>query len=133
MNDALALEEILVAAIEGVEGLKDRVCPVVDIQKNTGPLAVYDQRKETEEQTISGDTGLLTAEFEVHCLHSTYTKMRLLAEAVKRAVKGMRGRTGTLLIEAVRVEQSIPDIMEAKVQLFRRTYNVSIQYQIQGG
>lgn len=133
MNDALAMEDILVAAIESVEGLKDRVCPVVDIQKNTGPLVVYDQRTDAEERSISGDTGLLSAEYEVHCLHSTYKKMRLLAEAVKGKLKGMQGDNSPLLIEAVRVEQTIPDILESKVQLFRRTYNVMIYYQIRGG
>ena len=133
MNDVLDLEEILVAAIESIDGLKDRVCPVVDIQKNTGPLVVYDQRTDTGEWSISGDTGLLTAVFEVHCLHSTYKKMRLLAAAVKGKLKGMHGNDSPLLIEDVRVEQTVPDILETKVQLYRRTYNLTIHYQIQGG
>lgn len=133
MNDALDMEEILVAAVERTEGLKGRVCPVVDIQKNTGPLVVYDQRTEREEWSMSGDTGLLTAEYEVHCLHSTYQKMRMLAEAVKGELKGLRGGNSLLFIEDVRVEQSIQDIWEIKVQLFRRTYNVIIHYQIRGG
>lgn len=129
----LILEETLVAEIEAIEGLPGRVCPVVEIHISTGPVVVYDQRKETEEPDISGGTGLLTAEFDVHCLHSTYKKMRLLAEAVKKQIKGMQRDGSPLIIESVQVEQTTPDILESRVQLYRRTYNVRIQYQIQGG
>lgn len=133
MNDVRAIEDVLVDVIEGVDGLKDRVCPVVDIQKSTGPLVVYDQRKESEQRDISGDTGLISVEFEVHCLHTTYIKMRQLAHAAKEKIKGMLGNNSPLFIEAVQVEQITPDILESRVQLYRRTYNVTIQYQIRGG
>ena len=130
-HNGIALEEALVAALEAVEGLKERVCPVVDIQKSTGPLVVYDQREENCQQTLIGQTGLMTAGFQIHVLHGTYFKMRQLAERVKEKIYSLCGyNTAQLLVEAITVELASPDIMETKVSMFRRTYNVTIQYQI---
>ena len=130
-HNGIALEEALVAVLEAVEGLKGRVCPVVDIQKSTGPLVVYDQREENGQQTLTGQTGLMTAGFQIHVLHGTYFKMRQLAERVKKKIYSLCGyNTAPLLVEAVTVELALPDIMETKVSMFRRTYNVTFQYQI---
>lgn len=130
-TNGILLEETMVAALEALEGLKDRVCPVVDIQKCTGPLVVYDQKTEKHEQELEGDSDLQTASFEIHVLHSTYRKMRLLSETVKTALKSLWGKIkGPLLIEAVILELATPDLMEGKVQLFRRTYQVTFYYQI---
>lgn len=130
-TNGILLEETMVAALEALDGLSDRVCPVVDIQKSSGPLVVYDQKTERQEQELAGDSGLQTASFQIHVLHSTYRKMRLLSETVKTALKALRGRTkGPLLIETVILELATPDLLEVKVQLFRRTYDVTFYYQI---
>lgn len=130
-QSGILLEETMVAALEALDGLNDRVCPVVDIQKSTGPLIVYDQQTEREEQELTGGSGLQTAGFQIHVLHGTYRKMRLLSENVKTALKLLQGViNGPLLIEAVTVELVTPDLLEIKVQLFRRTYNVFFNYQI---
>lgn len=127
----MLLEEVLVAVLEAVDGLHDRVCPIEDIQKSTGPLAVYEQQSEQEEACIDGAAGLLTASFKIHVFHGTYQKMRLLAEKVKEKIKSLRQRTeGIFCIEEVTVTMAHPDLQENRVQLFRRAYLVTIQYQI---
>lgn len=131
-RNGIALEQTLTAALEAIEGTKERVCPVADIQKSTGPLVVYDQRKEQGEKALSGGVGLMTAVFQVHVLHNTYLKMRQLSEQVKAALEGLQGyHEAPLLIESADAELGTPDILETKVQLFRRTYNVTFQYQIE--
>ena len=111
MKDGLLLEETLVAALEAVEGLSDRVCPILDIQKNTGPLAVFEQQDESEENAIDGLTGLCTAVYLVHAMHGTYTKMRLLAEQIKNAIQTMRRYADvSLCIEGVAITLAVPDI-----------------------
>ena len=130
-KNGIMLEETMVAALETVDGLSDRVCPVVDIKKSTGPLVVYDQKIETEEEQLYGDSGLLTAVFQIHVLHNTYTRMRHLSERVKATLKAMKECSqGQLHVEGVTVELATPDLLETKVQLFRRTYNVTFLYQI---
>ena len=131
MEDRLLLEETLVAALEAVEGLSDRVCPILDIQKSTGPLAVFEQQDESEENAIDGLTGLCTAVYLVHAMHGTYTKMRLLAEQIKNAIQSLRQcMEGSLYIEDATVSMASPDIYEDRVRLFRRTYKITIHYQI---
>lgn len=130
-HNGIALEQTMVAAMEAVEGLRERVCPVEDIQKSTGPLVVYDQREESDAKMLSGSTGLMTAAYQVHVLHNTYLKMRQLSEQIKDALNALQGfHESPLLIETVNIELGSPDIRENRVQLFRRTYNVTFQYQI---
>lgn len=127
----LQLEEALVAALEAVDGLSGRVCPIQDIQKSTGPLAVFEQQGEAEDNAIDGLTGLCSAEYKIHAMHGTYEKMRLLAEQIKKAIQALRQCfRDSLYIEEVTVALASPDIYEDRVQLFRRTYKVTIQYQI---
>ena len=127
----LQLEETLVAALETVDSLSGRVCPIQDIQKSTGPLAVFEQQGEAEDNAIDGLTGLCSAEYKIHAMHGTYEKMRLLAEQIKKAIQALRQCfRDSLYIEEVTVALASPDIYEDRVQLFRRTYKVTIQYQI---
>ena len=131
MENGLLLEEALVTALQAVDGLSGRVCPVQDIQKSSGPLAVFNQLEETEENAIDGLTGMATAVYEIHVLHGTYEKMRLLSERIKRTIQALRQYAeGSLYIEEVTVALASKDIYEDRVQLFRRTYKVTIQYQI---
>lgn len=129
-QNGIMLEEIMVAALEALEGLKERVCPVIDIQKSTGPLVVYDQNKENDQKTLSGNAGLPSAAYQIHVLHNTYLKMRQLCERVKTALENLQGVYQLpVLIESVTVELATPDILESRVNLFRRTYNVIFEYQ----
>lgn len=129
-QNGIILERAVTGALEAIEGLEDRVCPVLDIQKSTGPLIVYDQDVDDEEKTLSGTAGLFTAEYQVHVLHNTYLKMRQLAEQVKTALKALQGyQHESILIEDATVKLESRDILETKVQLFRRTYRINFQYQ----
>lgn len=131
MKNGLLLEDTLVAALEAVDGLADRVCPIQDIRKNTGPLAVFEQQEEIEETALDGLTGLETAVYIVNAMHNTYEKMRLLAEQIKNTMKALRQHAeGSLFIEDVAVALASKDIYEGRVQLFRRAYKITIQYQI---
>lgn len=128
--NGIALEETMVATLEALDGLKERVCPVIDIQKSTGPLVVYDQQKENSDKSLLGNTGLITAAYQIHVLHNTYLKMRQLCESVKTALENLQGfYHSPLLIESVAVELGTPDIRESKVNLYRRTCDVTFQYQ----
>lgn len=130
-NRGTIVENAIVAALELLDELGDRICPVVDIQKSTGPLVVYEKRRMSAERDISGPTGLRSADFNIFILHSTYEKMSNLADSVESALNALpESDYSPLLIEAVIVEQSMPDLYESKVQLFRRTYTATIQYQI---
>ena len=130
-DNGLLLEEYLTTALQSIDGLHERVCPVIDIQHSTGPIVVYEQQDESEENLIDGASGLCAAVFKIHVLHGTYEKMRLLAEWVKTTVRNLRqSKFGKLHIEEATVKLASPDLYESRVQQFRRTYQVTIQYQI---
>ena len=130
-NSGILLEETLKIALETVPKLPGRVFPVADIQHSEGPIAVYEQKEESEDNAMDGLTGLVTAVFLIHVIHSTYERMRLLSEQVKSAVQTMRQSThSTLHIEEVTVNLASPDIYELRVEQFRRSYQVTFQYQI---
>lgn len=131
MENGLLLEQTFVGVLAMLPGLSDRVCPIVDIHKSTGPLLVYGQKTETQELELAGDTSLNMATFQLHILHTTYQTMRQLAENAKTVLKQLQGCThGPLLIELVRTELASPDLYEEKVRLFRRTYDITFYYQI---
>ena len=131
MKNGLLLENTLVAALRAVEGLFDSVCPIQDIHKSIGPLVVFDQQEESGESTMDGLTDMSTAVYVIYALHNTYEKMRLLAEQIKSTIQALRQYAeGSLFIEDVTVTLAARDIYEDRVQLFRRTYKVTIQYQI---
>ena len=80
---------------------------------------------------MDGLTGLETAVYIVHAMHGTYEKMRLLAEQIKNTIQVLRQHAeGSLFIEDVAIALASRDIYEDRVQLFRRSYKVTIQYQI---
>ena len=129
-NSENFVDEALKKALESVPDLLGRVCPVADIRHSEGPLAVYEQKAESEENAMDGLTGLATAVFLVHVIHNTYERMRLLSEQAKRAVKTLRQSThNSLHIEEVTVSLATPDIYELRVDQFRRSYQITIQYQ----
>lgn len=129
-HNGTALLETMAAALKGMEGMEDRVSPVIDILKSSGPLVVYDQTEETELGTLTKPTGLMTAQYQIYVLHNTYLEMRQLAEKTKITLEALQGHyCSPLLIETVSVELGSPDILETKVRLFRRTYNITFEYQ----
>lgn len=128
LNYGLALERAMVESLGKIEGLKGRVCPIMDVHKSDGPLIVYQQRTETERHDLSGRTGLLEADFLIFVLHSTYERMRHLAETVKDTLYALHG--DHLRIEHITIELANPDLQELRVSLFRRSYAVKINYQI---
>ncbi len=128
------LEIALVSRLETVEGLAGRVEPLLDITYNTGPLAVYARAKQASGYDLQGCTGLQTAEFTVHALDNTYRKMTALATQVAEVCQALQGyKQNGLWIEAVTVEQTTPDLREVHVNLFRRTYVVTLEYQLYEG
>jgi hypothetical protein len=130
-NNGLLLEKYLTDALQSIEGLRERVCPVIDIQHSTGPIVSYEQQDESEENAIDGLSGLRSAVFKIHALHGTYQKMRLLSEQVKTTILALRQSvTGNLHIEEVSITLASPDLYESRVRQFRRSYKVTIQYQI---
>lgn len=106
------------------------------------PFVFYIPTEDSEEETLAGPSGLQSFTAQVHFVAGTHRGLQLLCQRAKKAVKAMRGQVyatpaedpdegpkGSVLIEAVDMEQSSPDLLEMEVGLYRRIYTVRLDYQ----
>ena len=123
-------EQAILAVLEPIAGLKDKVYPVDALKNAATPFVFYVQREEDETEDLDGQTGLQTVTFEVHCVAGSYAALVSLAGSVRSALRDMQGQTyGGLLIERARVRQASPDLNEREVKLLRRVYTLQLDYQ----
>lgn len=106
------------------------------------PYVFYIPFVDDEDEALDGPTGLQSFTAQLHCVAGTHRGLQLLCQRCKKALKNMRGTVystpehdpgdgakGTVLIENVTLEQSSPDLLETEVGLYRRMYNVRLDYQ----
>ncbi len=106
------------------------------------PYLFYIPEVDDEEEALDGSTGLQSFTAQLHCVAGTHRGLQLLCQRCKKALKNMRGTVystpehdpedgakGTVLIENVTLEQSSSDLLETEVGLYRRMYNVRLDYQ----
>ena len=123
-------EEVIVAVLEPIAGLRGKVYPAEAIKNAAAPFVFYLQHSEDEEETLDGPTGLMSAVFEINCVAQRYAGLTGLVAAVRPALQAMQGVTyDDLLIERASVRQASPDLKEKEVNLYRRMLSLAIHYQ----
>ena len=123
-------EEAILAALEPIAGLREKVFPAEAIKNVPAPFVFYLQHSEDEEETLDGPAGLMSAAFEINCVAQTYAGLTRLVADVRTALRSMQGKTyGDLLIEQASVRQASPDLKEKEVNLYRRMLTLAIHYQ----
>ncbi len=127
----LQLEKTLVAVLSDINGLHDRISPVIELCDIKPPLVVYEETTETETQALDGATGLFTAKYVIHAFGASYKAVRILGERVRSKLRSLDGLSGEgLLIENINIELAAQDRYSSKSVLYRRAYSVTINYQI---
>lgn len=117
-------------ALEKIEGLSGKVYPMGGLKKAAAPFVFYLQMAEDEEYTLAGPAGLQTASFEINCVAQTYASLIALAGSVRPALQALEGTMhDDLLIERVTIRQASPDLKEMEVNLYRRMYVLTVNYQ----
>ena len=140
--DRLSPEFALVAALESIPVLQDRVSALQPMKGLRPPFAFYISSMDDEEQALDGATGLQRYTGMLHLVAGTFRGLQLLCARVRLAVQDMAGKTfstpvqdadgvprGTVLIEDAAMSQSSPDLYEAEVGYYRRMYTVRLDYQ----
>lgn len=131
-------EGIYVPGIEGVvrERLREiemtsgQAYSAEALKNATPPFNFYRSRADDEEYCLDGYTGLLSADFDVHCVAITYAQIVALCGATRSALRGLQGETHNgLYIEQVIVKQASPDLKEKEVGLYRRMFSLQIKFQ----
>lgn len=123
-------EEIIVAALETIDGLRSNVYPAEALKNATAPFVFYLQAADDETETLDGPTGLMSATYEIHCVAQSYAVLLWLVGSVRPALQAMQGKTyNGLLIERASVRQASPDLKEREVGLYRRMLRLELHYQ----
>ena len=118
------------AALETIDGQAGKVYPMSGLKNAAAPFIFYLQMSEDDEYTLDGSTGLQTASFEINCVAKTYASLIALAGSVRQVLQALQGtKHDDLLIERVTVRQASPDLKEMEVDLYRRMYVLTINYQ----
>lgn len=145
--DRMSPEFALVQALGTVPVIADsdgeaKVAAMQPRQNWKPPFLFYIPTADSEEETLTGPTGLQRFTATLHCVAGTHRGLQLLCQRTKKAVKAMRGAVyttpetdpddgpkGSVLIEDADMEQSSPDLLEMEVGLYRRMYTVRLDYQ----
>lgn len=140
--DRLSPEFALVAALEAVPALKDRVSALQPMKGLRPPFAFYISSMDDEEQALDGRTGLQQYTGTVNLVAGTFRGLQLLSARTRLAVQEMQGQVystpeddtedvprGRILVEDAVMTQSSPDLYEAEVGYYRRMYTVRLDYQ----
>lgn len=135
-------EFALVAALETVPVLKDKVSALQPPKAASPPFSFYIPTADEEQQDLDGPTGLQSWSGTVHLVSTGERALQLLSAKAKSAIHEMRGTVyntpeedaaegpkGRVLIEYVEIEKSSPDLYESDVGLYRRVYTVRLDYQ----
>ncbi len=135
-------EFALAAALETVPALLDKVSSLQPPKSAAPPFAFYIPAADSEDECLDGPSGLQSFAAALHLVAASHRALQLISAQAKQAVLDMRGKTyrtpsedeaaglkGAVLVEYTKMDQSSPDLYEAEVGLYRRIYNVRLDYQ----
>ena len=146
--DRMSPEFALVQALGTVPVIADpgggdpKVAAMQPRQNWKPPFIFYIPVTDSEEEDLDGPTGLQSFAAQIHCVSASHRGLQLLCQRAKKAVREMTGAVystpeedpdvgpkGSVLIEAASMEQSSPDLLDMEVGLYRRMYDVRLEYQ----
>lgn len=138
----LSPEFALEATLQSVPVLQGKVSVLQPKKDVRPPFAFYSPDSDSEERTLTEDTGLQSWSGTLHLVSTTFRGLQLLCARTKLAIREMRGEIfatprddtdpgpkGKILIEDAEATQVSPDLFENEVGYFRRMYSVRLDYQ----
>lgn len=127
----MTLDEIIKTTVGAVAGLSGKVYPHTAIKSADAPFVFYLQESGNEELDLTGTTGLMSADYQVHVAAKTHASMQLYGRSVTLVLQALQGSTQTnIFISSIRVSQTQPDVDERDVGLFRKPLTVHFEYQL---
>ena len=119
------------AAVENAADLPGSVFHVEALKNAAPPFAFWLQDREETEQALDGYTELDTAGYELHICSKYLEQLNEKAAAARAAVISLQGtETDGVLYERINIRQITPVIHEREVGLYRKVYEITIEYQI---
>ena len=143
---------VMVRTLEGIQDLKDQIWPGQPRKNARPPFVFYMQTDDSEDEALDKLTGLQHTGYQLHVVAEDYRRLPILGGKIKAAVNSLAGRawpradsavcdlaivdnavadTGSdgIFFEDVIIQQVSPDLFDNDVCLFRRVYQLDIDYQ----
>lgn len=116
--------------INAVPAVHGKVYHAEALKGAAAPFVFWLQTGERFEQALDGYTELGTDTYEVHIVTKNLTTLALIAKEVRNAIIAMQGTTaGGVQYERVDISQFSPVINEHEVNLYRKVYSITVNYQ----
>lgn len=117
-------------AINGISAVSGKVYHAEALKNASAPFVFWLQTEEQFQQTLEGRTELGEDQYEVHIVTKNLEALDSISASVREAVEALQGEIQNgIRYEAVTVRQISPVINEHEVNLYRKVYEVTINYQ----
>jgi hypothetical protein len=125
-------EEELVAYLNGVTAVTNligtsNIMPWPLDQNPTLPALTYFRVAADRVRSLSGNSGLAAADFQIDAWGRTRLETWNVAEAVREALDGYKGDMGTLEVGNIMVTNE-SDMFEEEDEVFRRMLTIEVWY-----
>ena len=122
--------DAVIEALRENAGLTGKLYHAEALKGATAPFVFWVQTGERYKEDLSGPTELEEADFEFHTVAKNLDSLNKISLAVRRALLSLQGQTvNGILYERVVLTQISPTINEHEVNLYRKVYEVTINYQ----
>lgn len=143
---------VMVRTLEGIQDLRDQIWPAQPRKNAKPPFIFYLQTDDSEDDALDKLTGLQHTGYQLHVVAEDYRRLPILGGEIKAAVNSLAGRawpradgavcdlaivdnavadtdSDSIFFEDVIIRQVSPDLFDNDVCLFRRVYQLDIDYQ----
>ena len=117
-------------AINGIPEVQGRVFHATALKNAAAPFVFWIQTGERYEQTLEGRTELGEDQYEIHIVTKNLEALDGISAAVRSVVEALQGSTvNGVRYEQIQIMQISPVIDEREVNLYRKVYELTINYQ----
>lgn len=117
-------------AVNGIIAVSGRVYHAEALKNAEAPFVFWLQTGERFEQTLEGRTALGEDRYELHVVTRNLNDLDSISSEVRSRVEALQGtEENGILYEYVNIEQVSPVINEHEVNLYRKVYDITINYQ----
>lgn len=117
-------------ALASVPAVRGKLYHAEALKGATAPFVFWLQTGERYEEDLNGPTELEEARYEFHTVAKNLDSLNKISRAVRNAILPLQGQTkGGILFEHVVLSQISPVINEHEVNLYRKVYEITINYQ----
>lgn len=117
-------------AVNSIADVHNRVYHATALKNAAAPFVFWVQTGERYEQTLEGRTELGEDQYEIHIVTKNLEALDNISSEVRAKAEALQGETiGGIRYERIQIMQISPVIDEREVNLYRKVYELTINYQ----